>query len=54
MTRNVVLVCFTAWLIATEYLALELIEFSTGVELIEQAVRRLKGATLPAETLENL
>jgi hypothetical protein len=49
------IICFTIWLIATEKLILDLIEFSTRVELLEQIGRmRPQGAPLPTETFDHL
>lgn len=38
---NTLMVCFTAWLIATEILAFDQIKFDAKVELLEQAARAL-------------
>ncbi|HEX4707734.1 MAG TPA: hypothetical protein VH229_08380 [Candidatus Udaeobacter sp.] len=37
------IICFTAWLIATEVLVFDELKFYTNVEIVEQAARALRG-----------
>jgi len=37
------IICFTAWLIATEVLVFDELKFYTNVEIVEQAARVLRG-----------
>ena len=50
-------VCFTAWLIATEVLVLDQVRFNAREELLEQAARALRGSQqliVPSERPSNL
>jgi hypothetical protein len=49
------LVCFTIWLIATEFLLFDQIKFNVRTELLEQATRTIHGSRLfvPTERQSN-
>jgi len=44
------LICFTAWLIATEILVFDQIKFNARVELLDQAAQALRGPEVIAPT----
>jgi len=44
------MVCFTAWLIATEVMIFDQIKFDTKAELLEQAARALRGPHVMVRT----
>jgi hypothetical protein len=50
------MVCFTIWLIATEVLIFDQIEFNVRIKVIEQAARAIRGSHLlvPKEPPANL
>ena len=44
------MVCFTIWLVATEFLVFDQIKFNVRTELLEQATRAIRGPQLPIPT----
>jgi hypothetical protein len=48
--KALALVCLTAWIIATEYLLVDLIEFNERIQLIDNVARGVR----PKLKLENL
>lgn len=50
------MVCFTAWLVATEVLVFDEIKFNANAQLLEQTARALRGsqALVPTEPPSNL
>jgi hypothetical protein len=47
---GLLMVCFTAWLIATEVLVFDEIKFNANAQLLEQTTRALKGSQLLVPT----
>jgi hypothetical protein len=39
--KELCIICFTVWVIATEYLYVDLLKFNARVEMIEEAARAL-------------
>jgi len=50
------MVCFTAWLVATEVLIFDQIKFNTRIELLDQATRAIRGQQMlvPTQRPSNL
>ena len=44
------LVCFTIWLVATEFLIFDQIKFNIRIEALEQATRAMRGSQLSVPT----
>jgi hypothetical protein len=45
--KALLLICFTAWAIATEYLVVDLIKFNAKAEILEDAARALRPTGSP-------